>query len=175
MYETPYKFNFLVQCIEEWPYMPRRKVHLSRILHMSKTNQKGDVLWRKEEKDIVTAILWSSPPTSWSLCLKNSLNPKLYLYEIKYRCHLFFLFPHCCSALVRKLISNVSELCSISTLPKCLSQLCETFNISWKVSICPRKTPTAFTRFWNMGTKCNFRFHTTAFGARTMPQLTPLK
>lgn len=113
VYETPYTFNFLVWGIEEWPYMPRRKVHLSRILHMSKTKQKGDALWRKEGKD-VTAILWSSPPTSWNLCLKNSLSPRLYLYKSKYKYHLFFAH---CSAVVRKLISNGSELSSDQPSP----------------------------------------------------------
>ena len=153
--------------------MPRRNVHLSRNLHMSKNKQKGDALWRKEEKDVVTAILWSSPPTSWSLCLKNSLKPRLYLYKITDAISSFFLHI----VLLWSGSSSVMDLSSlsISTLPKCLSQLYETPSTSSKIGICLRNTSTAFTRFWNTGTKCNFRFYTTAFGARTMLQLTPLK
>lgn len=109
------------------------KIHLSRILHMPKTNQKMDVLRGKEEKYVVTAILWSSSPTCWSLCFKNSLNPRFYLYKVKYRCCLFFyivvlLWPGSSSVTYLRSIS-------ISTLPKCLSQLCDTLSISWKVHV----------------------------------------
>lgn len=139
VYETPYTFNFLVWGIEEWPYMPRRKVHLSRILHMSKTKQKGDALWRKEGKD-VTAILWSSPPTSWNLCLKNSLSPRLYLYKSKYKYHLFLHI-----VLLWSGSSSVMDLSSlpISPLPTSSTALWDTQHLmkGWYL---PKEDPPSF-------------------------------
>lgn len=73
--------------------------------------------------------------------------------------------------------SSVKYLSSVFThiLSKCFSQLYQTLSISRKDHICQQKTVTDFTRFWNMGTNLNFGFENTAFSARMVLQLIPLK